>query len=123
DGSRIFVARVHAIEVQDRNAAQLAHRDGELDVDHAVHRGSPERKSKREGLARPARRAHIRQRERDVDLVRIEGHAAGDERDLVKPVSPTRATSDSYLEAGLVPGNLFSGLQSGLIQGVLTPMN
>ncbi len=44
DGSGVLVARVDSIEVQDRDAAELAHRDGEFDVDDAVHRRTPERK-------------------------------------------------------------------------------
>src|SRR5467141_1787706 len=112
DRRRILIARVDAVEVEHRNSAKLAHRDRELDVDDAVHRGTPERKWKRETVTH---------RKRYVDLVGVERHAARHERDFVEPVSATRAPPDPDLEARLLPGNLFSGLQSALIQGVFTP--
>src|SRR5438105_6318933 len=114
----IVVARMHSVEVEHRDAAQLAHGDGELDVDHAVHGRPPERKGKSEPLAH---------RKRDVDLVRVEGHASGNEGDLIEAVGSPSAASDANLEiplqARLLPGNVLSGLESGLLQGVLTPLN
>src|SRR6266849_3526905 len=51
DRRGILIARVDAVEVEHRNSAKLTHRDRELDVDDAVHRGTPERKWKRETVA------------------------------------------------------------------------
>ena len=34
---RIFVARLHAFEIQNGKAAELAHRDGETHIDDAIH--------------------------------------------------------------------------------------
>ena len=40
---RIFVARLHAFEIQNSEAAQLAHGDGETHIDHAIHRAGQDR--------------------------------------------------------------------------------
>src|SRR5438874_13425031 len=114
DGGRVFVTSVHAVEVQHRDPAELAHRDREIDIDDPVHGRTPERQRELEALAH---------REGDVDLVGIERYAPRDERNLVESVSPPRAASHPDLEARLLPGNFFSGLQPALIQGVFTPMN
>src|SRR6202521_973858 len=113
DRRRVFVACVDAVEIQDRQAAEPAHRDCELDVDHAVHRRTPDRDGKPEALS---------QREGDVDLIRIQRDATGDKRDLVETVRASRVSPDSYLEARLLPGNHSAGCEPTLIQGVFTPM-
>ena len=43
DFPRLFVAGVDAVEVEHAEAAELAHRDRELRVHHAVHRRGEER--------------------------------------------------------------------------------
>ena len=113
DGSGILVARVHAVEVEHRHSAQLAHRDREIDVDDTVHRRTPKRKRKTEALAH---------REGDVDLVGIARHAARHESDLVEAIRAPRPPPNPYLEARLLPGNCFSGFDPALIQGVFTPL-
>src|SRR5207248_11355373 len=62
-------------------------------------------------------------RERDVDVVGIQGAAARDESDLVETVCAARSPPDPYLQARLLPGNLLSGFDPALIQGVFTPLN
>ena len=81
DGSGILVARVHAVEVEHRHSAQLAHRDREIDVDDTVHRRTPKRKRKTEALAH---------REGDVDLLRIARHAARHESRARRPIPISR---------------------------------
>ena len=110
----ILVAAMHAIEVEHGDSAELAHRDCEVDVDHAIHRRTPEGKRKREAIAH---------RKRDVDLVGIERHATGHKCDLIEAIRPARAPPDPDLEARLLPGNRFSGLDPALVQGVFTPLN
>src|SRR5260370_1707738 len=48
---RIRVASVDAIEIQNRDAAELAHRYGEFDVDDSVHGRAPNRNGQTETLA------------------------------------------------------------------------
>jgi len=62
DRGRILVAGVDAVKVQHRKAAELAHRDSELDVDDAVHCRTPDWDREPEAVAK---------REGDVDLVRV----------------------------------------------------
>lgn len=66
-------------------------------------------------------------RKRDVDLVGVQRDAARDQRDLVESVGTPGAAPDTDLEfprlAVLIPGDVLAGFQSGLLQGVLTPMN
>ena len=61
-------------------------------------------------------------RKGDVDLVGVERHAAGDERDLVESVSAACPPADADLEARLIPGNCAAGFEPALIQGAFTPM-
>src|SRR5690348_3905 len=66
-------------------------------------------------------------RERDVDLVGIQRHAARHQCDLVEAVGSAGPPPDADLQSGalprLLPGDVLTGLESGLLQGVLTPMN
>src|SRR5258708_6341106 len=64
DRFRVLVTRVHAIEVQHADAAELAHRDRELDVDDSVHRRGPEGKGELETVTAGKRGG-------DVDLVGV----------------------------------------------------
>src|SRR5581483_5787500 len=102
DRPRVLVPRVDSVEVQHRDAAELAHGDRELDVDHAVHRRTPEGKLELELFA-------IAQREGDVDLVRVERHAARDEGDLVEAIGAARAPANAYLESELLRRKGLSG--------------
>ena len=102
-----------AVEVEDRNPAELAHRDRKFDVDDPVHRRSPY------GDVQPKAIAH---RKRDVDLVGIERDTTGYQRDLVETVGASRAPPDPDLEARLLPGHRVTGCEPALIQAVFTPM-
>jgi len=104
---------VDPVEVEHSHAAELAHRDREVDVDHSIHGRTPDRDVQAEAFAK---------RKRDVDLVGIERDATGDERDLVETVGASRAPPDPDLEARLLPGKRFTGCEPALIQGVFTPM-
>ena len=113
DRARVLVTRVHAVEVEDCDAAELAHRDRELDIDHSVHGRSPERELELETIAH---------REGDVDLVGVERDAARHECDLVESIGATRVPPDADLKARLLPGKNLSGCDRALLQGVFTPM-
>ena len=113
DGRGIFVAGVHAVEIEDGHASQLAHRDGEVDVDHTVHGRTPEREREGEPLAH---------RKSDVDFVWIERYATRHQRDFVEAIRAAGTAPDPDLEAGLLPGSCFSGFHPALIQGVFTPL-
>src|SRR2546425_6504929 len=113
DRLRICISRVDPVEVEHSHTAELAHRDGEVDVDHSVHRRAPDRDVQPETIA---------EGKRDVDLVGLERDAAGDERDLVETVSASSAPPDPDLEARLLPGKRVTGCEPALIQGVFTPM-
>src|SRR6266851_5751506 len=102
-----------AVEVEDRDPAELAHRDRKFDVDYAVHRRSPY------GDVQPKAIAH---RKRDVDLVGIERDTTRYQRDLVETVGASRAPPDPDLEARLLPGHRVTGCEPALIQAVFTPM-
>ena len=78
---RIFVARLHAFEVQHGEPAEFAHGDGETHVDDAVHGAGQNRNFEFERLG-----VAPRQTPGDVDLVRIDRDPARDERDFVEPI-------------------------------------
>ncbi len=78
---RIFVARLHAFQIQNGKAAKFAHGDGEADVDHAIHGAGQNRNFELERLGILAR-----QTPRNIDFVRIDGDATGHESNLVEPV-------------------------------------
>ena len=80
---------MHAVEVEDRDPAELAHRDREVDVDDAIHGRAPE--GQRQGEA-------IAHRECDLYFVGIERHAAGHEGDLVEPIRAAGPPADPDLE-------------------------
>src|SRR5258708_12089225 len=102
-----------SIEVQDRDAADLSHRDGEVNVDHPVHRRSPDWNRELEAVAH---------RKGDVDFFRIQADTARDEGDLVESIRAAGPPADSYLEARLLPGGNSAGFEPALIQGGFTPM-
>jgi hypothetical protein len=104
---------VHPIQVQDRDSAELSHRDREVDIDHAIHGGAPDWQRELEAIAK---------RKGDVDLVGIERDPAWHQGDLVESIRPAGPPTDSYLEARLLPGNHSAGFEPALIQGVFTPM-
>ena len=81
----MFVARLHPFQVEDREPAELAHRDGELHVDDAVHGAGQDRDLQLDRVGIPPRDP-----KRRVDFVRIDRHAAGDESDLIEPISHAR---------------------------------
>ncbi len=113
DRCGIFVSRVNSVEVEDRHRAELTHLDCEVDVDHAIHRGAPEREGQMEVLAH---------RESDVDLFGVECYAPGHERHFVESVRAARSPANPDLEARLLPGKCFTGFDLALFQGVFTPM-
>ena len=43
DFLRVLVARLHAFEIEDSEAAEFAHGDGELHIDHAIHGAGEDR--------------------------------------------------------------------------------
>jgi hypothetical protein len=104
---------VDAVEVQHCDPTELPHRDGEVDVDHAIHGRSPDWDREFEVVAH---------RKRDVDFFGIESDAARDKRDLVESVRAASPPADPYLEARLLPGCNSAGFEPALIQGVFTPM-
>jgi len=111
---------VDPVEVEDCDAAELAHRDRKLDIDDAVHRGAPDRDRKLDALPTI---------ERAVDLVVVESYTTGHELHFVETIRAACVPSYSYLEARLanlearlLPGNHSAGCEPTLIQGVLTPM-
>ncbi len=82
---RVFVARLDAFEIQNGQAAELAHLDGEAHIDHAIHRAGQDRDLEIERF-----RVSPRQTPGDVDFVRIDRDPARDQRDFVEPVGHAR---------------------------------
>ena len=82
---RIFVACLDAFQVEHRQAAEPAHFDGKTHIHHAIHGAGQDRDFQ-------FQRRHIasRQAESSINLVRIKRDTAGDECDLVEPVSHAR---------------------------------
>jgi hypothetical protein len=78
---RIFVTSLDAFEIQNGQAAELAHLDGKQDVDHAVHRAGEDRDFEIKRLSVTPRQAPG-----NVDFVWIYRDAPGDESDLVEPI-------------------------------------
>ena len=113
DRRGIFVARVNPVEVENREAPSFPIAIAKVDVDDAIHRRAPNWDRELEAVA---------QREGDVDLVWVKGHASWHERDLVETIRAASVTADPNLEARLLPGNHSAGCEPTLIQGVLTPM-
>jgi hypothetical protein len=104
---------VNPVEVEDGDSAELAHGDGELHVDHAVHGRTPDRDREVEAVAH---------RKRDVDFLGVEGDAARHKCDFVESVGAARPPPDADLEARLLPGYCSAGFEPALIQAVFTPM-
>ena len=50
---RVFVAGLDAFEIEDREAAEFAHGDGEADVDDAIHRAGEDGNRQLERFAVP----------------------------------------------------------------------
>src|SRR2546423_4782108 len=82
---RIFVTRLHAFEVENREAAKLAHRDGELHVDDAIHGAGQDRNFQLDRLGVATRDSEGR-----IDFARIDRDAPRDERDFVEAISHAR---------------------------------
>ncbi len=78
---RIFVAALHAFEIEDGEPAKFSHGDGELHIDHAVHRAGEDRDFEFQRLRLPAREAPG-----DVDFVGVNCDAARDQSDLVEAI-------------------------------------
>ena len=78
---RIFVARLHAFQIEHGEAAQLAHGHSEANIDHSIHRAGQDRDFEFEG-----RGIFPRQSKRRLDLVRIDRDTAGHKRDLIEAV-------------------------------------
>ena len=110
---QFWVHRLAVSIFEDGYASQLAHRDGEVDVDHTVHGRTPEREREGEPLAH---------RKSDVDFVWIERYATRHQRDFVEAIRAAGTAPDPDLEASLLPGSCFSGFDPALIQGVFTPL-
>src|SRR5260370_33071619 len=102
-----------AVEVEDRDSAELAHRDRKFDVDDPVHRRSPY------GDVQPKAIAH---RNRDVDLVGIERDTTGYQRDLVKTEGASRAPHDPVLEPRQLPAPRVTACKPAMIQARFTQL-
>jgi hypothetical protein len=98
----IFVAGLHAFEVDHAEAAELGHLDAEAHVGDAVHRAGDDRDLELERF--PA--AGARDFERGVDLVRVDGDFTGHQRDFIETVGdPGLAiTSDPHSHTGRIAG-------------------
>src|SRR5690349_1684989 len=82
---RILVARLDAFQIEHCQAAEPAHFDGKTHIHHAIHGAGQNR-----NLQLQRGRVASRQAESSINLVRINRDTAGDERDLVEPVSHAR---------------------------------
>ena len=85
DPGEQLAAILHAFvryQVEDREAAQLAHRDRKLHVDDAIHGAGQDRDLQLDRVRVPPRDP-----KRRVDFIRINGNASRHESDLVEPVS------------------------------------
>ena len=78
---RVFVAGLDTFQIQDRQAAQLAHLHGKRHVHNPVHRAGEDGNAQAERFTVTAR-----DDEGSIDLVGVDGYLSGDERDLVEPV-------------------------------------
>ena len=85
DFLRILVAGLYAFEIEDGEAAEFSHRDRELHIDHAIHRAGQDRDLEFERRGIPAG-----QSPGNVDFVRVNRHASGDECDLVEAIGHAR---------------------------------
>ena len=75
-GLGVFVAALQPLEVHHREAAALAHLDGEPGVDDGVQRGGEDRVSN----------VMLAYAEVDIRQLRVDGDGAGNDRHFVKPV-------------------------------------
>ena len=87
---RIGVARLHALEVDDPQAAQLAHFDAKAHVGDPVHRAGDDRDFQRDETA-----VRARDFERSIHFVRVDGHFSGHKGDFVKSISDARLSISS----------------------------
>src|SRR5262245_9538569 len=96
---RVLVARPEALEVEARQAAELAGADRRGGRGDAVHGRRHQGKVEVEGVELPG----------DVDVLGISGPAAGDDRDVVEPVGPAPRLADPDLDlhAPSAPARLF----------------
>ena len=70
----VFVANLHALQVEHRQPAQLRERGGEGRIDHGVHRRGDDRQIVRV----------LTERERGLHQLRVGGERAGDDRHVVE---------------------------------------
>ena len=90
----VLVAAVEALEVEDREAAELADRPRRIGRDDAVERGREQRQIEAVRTERPG----------DVDVVGVARAARRNDGDLVESVRPTGllSASDLYFHCGRV---------------------
>jgi hypothetical protein len=93
-GVGVLVPRPQALEVQDREPAQLAQDAGGVRRHDAVHRRGQQRQLEPVGPERP----------RDVDIVGIARPPRGHDRDVVESVGAARllASADLYFHDGIL---------------------
>jgi hypothetical protein len=82
---RIFVARLDAFQIENGQAAKLAHRDGKPNIDNSIHGAGQNRDLQLDRVG-----VFARQTKSDVDLVWIKRHPSGYKRDLIKSVVDER---------------------------------
>ena len=83
---RVVIAGLHPVEVEHRQPAELAHRDGKFHVDDAVHCRGDEGGAEPDPVNLPE----------GIDFGRIDGGRARYQRDLVKPITAPGAPSSTY---------------------------
>jgi len=88
---RVFIPRLHAVEVEDRQAAELSHLRREVGVDDAIHRRGEEGDLER----RPV------DGECDVDFGGVHRHAARDQGHLIEPVRAPGPLASAQFELHL----------------------
>ena len=88
---RVLVTGLHSFKVQNGQAAQFVHRDGETHIDHSIHRAGEDGNFQFQRLS-----VFARQSERDIDFIRVNRHAPGYEGDLVEAVGHPRFAVSAY---------------------------
>ncbi len=82
---RVFVATLHPLEIEHGESAELTHLDRKTDIDHSIHGAGQDRDLEFKRFLVAARETPG-----DVDFVRVDRDATGDERNLVEPVAHAR---------------------------------
>ena len=84
DGSQdslgVVVARLNAVEVENRQTARLAHLERERGVDRAIERGGQNRNLKTMPAQLPG----------DIDIAGVDDERSRHQRDLIEPIGATR---------------------------------